>query len=280
MIKYAFCSYSFNRLLKAGKQDIFQHIKDVKQLGACQIDPWNGHLETIFRNDQQVPLNADPAVHGVLSQAEKDYLLKIKEAAQADHLPWGCLAADGAHIYDDNEAVRRKNRAVACRWLSVAALLGVKLVRIDAGGPADLPDTVLKAIVNGYGDLIKRAVDLGLRIVIENHWGPSVYPGNIIKLLESVPGLGFLFDTNNWAPGLRDEGWERCAKLAAATHLKTFTFDKDGWETTADLKRVIRILLDCGYRDVWGIESCPRDGDEMEGARKTVRLLTMALGEK
>jgi sugar phosphate isomerase/epimerase len=280
MIKYAFCSYSFNRMLKAGQQDIFQHIKDVKKLGACQIDPWNGHLATIFQNDRQVPLNAGPAEHGILSQAEKDYLQQVKDAAQAVGLPWGCLAADGAHIYDENEAVRKKNRAVACRWLAAAAFLGAAHLRVDAGGPADLPGPVLKVIAAGYADLIKRAADVGVRIIVENHWGPSVYPDNIIKLLESIPGLGYLFDTNNWAAGLRDQGWERCAKLALVTHFKTFAFDQDGWETSADLKRAVRILLDSGYHGVWGIESCPRDGDEMEGARKTVALLTMALGEK
>jgi len=30
--------------------------------------------------------------------------------------------------------------------------------------------------------------------------------------------------------------WERCTKYADATHVKTFYFDEDGWETTTRWK--------------------------------------------
>jgi len=78
---------------------------------------------------------------------------------------------------------------------------------------------------------------------------------------------------------LREEGWERCARYAAATHVKTFEFDADGWEKSADLKKAIRLLVEAGYDGVWGIESCPRDGDEIRGALRTMDLIRRALAE-
>jgi len=36
---YAFCSFSFHRLLAEGKQDIFRHISDCSNLGACRLAP-------------------------------------------------------------------------------------------------------------------------------------------------------------------------------------------------------------------------------------------------
>ena len=36
------CSYSFHRLLAAGKQDIFRYITDCKELGCTGLDAWNG----------------------------------------------------------------------------------------------------------------------------------------------------------------------------------------------------------------------------------------------
>jgi sugar phosphate isomerase/epimerase len=278
-MKYAFCSYSFHRMLEAGKQDIFQHIKDVKELGACQIDPWNAHLAVVREGDKSVKPGDDPEKASLTSN-EIDYLKSVTDAAQQAGLPWGCIAADGAHIYEETEEKRRMTRCVAHRWLQVAQFLGATQVRIDAGGPENMPDNVFPFIVKGYNELISRAKEMGIQILVENHWGPIKYPSNAVKLLEAVKGLGMLFDTNNWAKGFQEEGWERCAKYAAETHVKTFAFDQNGWDPTVDLKKAIKILVDNGYNGVWGIESCPRDGNEMEGARKTVQLIKMALGEK
>ena len=43
-MELSICSYSFHRLLAAGKQDIVRYIADCKELGCTQLDPWNGHL--------------------------------------------------------------------------------------------------------------------------------------------------------------------------------------------------------------------------------------------
>jgi hypothetical protein len=73
---------------------------------------------------------------------------------------------------------------------------------------------------------------------------------------------------------LRDEGRRRCAKYATATHVKTLDWDESGNETSGEnAPEAIQILLDAGYRGVWGIESVPRDGDEIAGARNTITLI-------
>ena len=40
-------------------------------------------------------------------------------------------------------------------------------------------------------------------------WGPTVVPDNVVKLCESIEGLGLLLDTNNFKPELREAGVER-----------------------------------------------------------------------
>ena len=150
-------------------------------------------------------------------------------------------------------------------------------MRIDPGGPAEMPEAVFQIIVEGYQDLVKRAQAKGLQLLIENHWGAANRPENIVRILEAVPGLGLLFDTHNWAPGTQPQGWELCARYAQATHIKTFAFDEAGNESTTDIPQVMRRLIETGYRGVWGIESCPRDGDEHTGARKTIELIRRVL---
>ncbi len=275
-MELSICSYSFHRLLAAGKQDIFKYITDCKELGFTLLDPWNAHLAPL--NDPETVLNvgSDPENASLVPQHE-DYLDQVKRAADEVGLPFGCIAVDGAHIYEPTPEARQANRALAYGWLDVAEKLGARQLRIDAGGPEEMPDDAFQIIVAGYQDLIARGQDKGIEIVVENHWGPTKFPKNVVKLMEAVDGLGLLFDTGNWATGMREQGWQMCAKYATITHIKTFSFDEQGNEPSVDIPKAMHILLDAGYEGCWGIESCPRDGDEYEGAKKTIALIKRVL---
>lgn len=270
--------FSFHRLLQSGKQDIFGYISDCRRLGATQLDPWNAQLAPIRDADHVVKAGSDPQ-HAQLTSQDDDYLRRVREAADEAGLPFGCIAVDGCHIYEPTADAREANRRLADRWLDVAGILGASQVRIDAGGPAEMPDDVFGMITEGYRDLIERAARKGIEVLTENHWGPSVIPENVVRLLEAVDGLGLLFDSCNWAPGLRERGWEMCARYARSTHFKTFKFDEDGNDPTFDNPYAIRLLVEAGYAGCWGIESVPDDGDEYGAVEKTRELIRRALQE-
>jgi sugar phosphate isomerase/epimerase len=141
-----------------------------------------------------------------------------------------------------------------------------------------MPDGAFRVIVDGYRDLIERAGQRGIQVITENHWGPTRHPENLLRLLQEVDGLGFLFDTNNWAQGKQREGWERTAHLADAVHVKTFSFDERGNDPSVDLSVPIHLLAEFGYGGCWTVESVPRDGDEIEGARRTIELIRREVG--
>jgi sugar phosphate isomerase/epimerase len=271
-MQLAICSFSFHRLLAAGKQDMFKYITDCKELGCTQLDPWNAHLADLKKGDDVLHVGHNPGT-GKLGAADDEYVGRVKAAADKAKMPFGCIAVDGAHIYEEDVEKRKANRAVAYRWLDIAKRLGAKQVRIDAGGPEDMPDSSFAVIKEGYRDLIDRAKPAGIKILFENHWGPTKHPRNVLRLLESIDGLGYLFDTNNWAEGERDEGRTKCAKYADSLHIKTFEFDAKGNETTADLDGVFKLLKQTGYKGAWGIESVPKDGDEYAGVKKTIALI-------
>ncbi len=278
-MELSICSYSFHRLLEAGQQDVFQYISDCHTLGCTQLDLWNGHLPSLLDDEARPegPSSFTPE-YAQLSADELDYLAGIKATADSAGLPFGCLAVDGAHIYESSPEVRQAQQIKAHRWLNIAEQLGVEQIRIDSGGPSEMPDDIFEIIVTGYNDLIPRAGEKGMEIVIENHWGASRIPENVVRIIEAVPGLGLLFDTGNWPEGMREMGWERCARYARATHLKTYAFDAEGNETTVDIPRAMRILQEAGYQGSWGIESVPRQGDEFEAAKKSVALVRRVLG--
>jgi sugar phosphate isomerase/epimerase len=276
-MELSICSYSFHRLLEAGHQDVFKYVSDCHALGCTQLDLWNGHLPSLLDDEARSPSSFTPE-YAQLSAGEIEYLAEIKATADNAGLPFGCLAVDGAHIYEPSPEARQAQQIKAQRWLNIAGLLSAQQIRIDSGGPPEMPEYVLEVIVTGYNDMIPRAGEKGIEVVIENHWGASRIPENVVRILEAVPGLGLLFDTGNWPEGMRETGWTRCARYARATHLKTFAFDAEGNETTVDIPRAIRILQEAGYQGSWGIESVPREGDEVEAAKKSVALVRRVLG--
>jgi sugar phosphate isomerase/epimerase len=270
--------FCFHGLIGSGQQDIFRYITDCKDLGATQLDPWNAQLAPIHDSDDVIRAGRDPG-HAKLSAQDDAYLRRVRDAADAAGLPFGCIAVDGAHIYEVDPEARKGNRILAYRWLDAAAILGARQVRVDAGGPAELPDDVMGIIAEGYRDIIARAGGMGIEILMENHWGPSVIPENVARIIEAIDRLGLLFDTHNWAPGMQERGWELCAKYARSTHFKTFSFDEDGNELSVDLHRAVRLLVQAGYDGCWGVESCPEDGDEYGAARETIALIKRSLGD-
>jgi len=276
-MELSICSYSFHRLLEEGGQDVFQYINDCHSLGCTQLDLWNGHLPSLLDDETRSPSSFTPE-YAQLSSDEMDYLGRIKAAADGAGLPFGCLAVDGAHIYEPSPEAQQAQKIKAHRWLNIAGQLSAQQIRIDSGGPPEMPDDVFEVIVSGYNDLIPRAGEKGIEVVIENHWGASRIPENVMRILDAATGLGLLFDSGNWPAELRETGWTRCARYARATHIKTFAFDAEGNETTVDIPRVMHILQETGYQGSWGIESVPRQGDEIEAARKSIALVRRVLG--
>ena len=276
-MELSLCSYSFHRLLEAGQHDVFQYISDCHALGCTQLDLWNGHLPSLLDDEARSPETFTPE-YAQLSPDEMDYLAQIKAAAEAAGLPFGCLAVDGAHIYETSPEARQAQQIKAYRWLNIAEQLSTEQIRIDTGGPSEMTEEVLEVIVAGYNDLIPRAGEKGMKVVMENHWGASRIPENVVRIMEAVPELGLLFDTGNWPEGMRETGWTRCARYARATHLKTFAFDDEGNETTVDIPRAMHILQEAGYLGSWGIESVPRQEDEFETAKKSIALVHRVLG--
>ncbi len=274
----AIASFSFHRLLASGQQDMFKYIDDCKALGVTQLDPWNAHMALLVEGDKALKAGgAGPDVR--LSADEETYLRQVRAAADRAGLPFGCVAADGAHIYEPTPEARQLTRAVAYRWLQAAHRLGARQVRIDTGAAEGFPEAVFEVVAAGYQDLIARGRELGLEILFENHWGISNHYENVLRLVEGVAGLGLLFDTHNWRPGSQTVAWVHCARYARAVHMKTFGFDAAGNEPSVDMALAIRLLVATGYRGAWGVESVPGDGDEYGAARKTLALIERNLKE-
>lgn len=247
------CSYSFHRSFEAGEMDIDGYVDFCGRLGFTELDAWSRHLG---------------GAHDDAREADR-----LRDRAEEAGVPFGSIAVDGADAWAPTEEERAENRERTERWLETAARLGAKQARFNAGPfhlgfePGDGTDEMFEGVVGGFADLVARGRAHGVEVLTENHWGPFQHPSDLGRLLDAVPGLGFLFDTHNWPDGLLQEAWDRYAHRARLTHMKTFGGDD------ADLPRVVSILRESGYDGTWGVESVPPDGDERAAAARTLERL-------
>ena len=285
MIEYSVISFSFKQSFRDGRMDLFSWIDTCADLGIKGLDPWAAHFATLKDPAKQLFTGTHPGQSEVVLDAEDNaFLDKIREHAERKGCVFGCLASDGpTYIYEPEAWKRPINRQLAERWIDAASRLGCRQIRIDPGQwhEPTVPDDVMRIIVDGYRHLIDYAGPRNVRVVVENHWGCSAYPSVLFDLLDRVPDLGLLHDTNNWAQGKQAEGWLKAAPRAEALHIKCRYWADDGEELSQHVGHAIRLLRQAGYKGMWGIESAPADGtDEIEGVKRTMRLIEKYLKEQ
>ena len=278
-MKLGICSFAFHRTWAAKKMDFAGLISTCKELGCTTLDPWNAHLNEPTTGDDTVRAGSNPqdARLGTPSDAHVATLVKL---VKAGGLPVGCVAIDGGHVYEADATKNALNRERAHRWIDISGKLGASHVRIDAGGPEDMPAPILAEIVAGYRDVIAHAKKYNIRVLVENHWGPTIIPENVNRLLDAVDGLGLLFDTNNWKKERQFDAWKLCAHRSEVVHVKTFAIGDDLIDPEIDLRDAFALLRKHAFNGIWCVESVPKDGDEIAAARRTLNLIRREAGPR
>jgi sugar phosphate isomerase/epimerase len=114
-----------------------------------------------------------------------------------------------------------------------------------------------------------------LPVVIENHWGISSRPENIITIVEAVksPWLGTCPDFGNFPRDVDPyDGLRILAPRALHVQAKSARFDANGEETSIDYRRALRILRDSSYDGTLAIEY-EGGGRDLEGCIRTRELI-------
>jgi len=204
------------------------------------------------------------------------YLRELRHRAEAEGVALLNIAVDNQGDLSAAEPEQRRQAVENHRrWLDVAATLGCNAVRANTGGrdAPNLEERVARCMET-FGALAEAAASRGLRMLIENHGGVSGDPERIVRIVQGVGGtaIGTLPDFGNFPAAIRYDALAKIAPFAGAVHAKTYAFNAQGEETTLDVGRCVRILLDAGYRGPFGIEF-EGQGDDHEGVLKTKALL-------
>lgn len=230
-MRVSLMSYTFNPMTRAGTMDCFGYLEAVRyRYGLRTADLWNRTLASI----------------------EPEYLAQVKAGLAERELELVNLAVDGAHIWEDDPAVREEHYQVALAHMAAAEALGAKTLRIDAGGGREdrhFTDEQFDHIVLRYKEYARRAADNGYRVGPENHWGSEAVPEEVVRLCEAVdsPAFGVLLHTRRWFGEHAAHGDKVAAPWVMHTHLTMNVNDEELAETMV-------MLRDAGYTGAWGIE--------------------------
>mgnify|MGYP003630155136 CR=1 FL=1 len=164
------------------------------------------------------------------------------------------------------------------KWISAAKFLGCHAIRVNAHG--DAPWEARRDLAADSLHRLGRVGDeFGIDVIVENHGGLSSNGKWLAEVMVAAdhPRVGTLPDFGNFriAGGEdydRYQGVTELMPFARAVSAKSHDFDDAGNETHTDYERMLKIVLDAGYRGHVGIEF-EGGADEVEGIRLTQRLL-------
>jgi sugar phosphate isomerase/epimerase len=125
-----------------------------------------------------------------------------------------------------------------------------------------------------------------INVLVENHGGLSSNGAWLAGVMEAVdhPRCGTLPDFGNFNLGNgevydRYLGMEELMPYAKAVSAKSHAFDEEGNEREKDYFRIMKIVLEAGYRGYVGIEWEGSEISEPEGIRATKALLERVRAE-
>ena len=217
---------------------------------------------------------------------DRSYLRDLQGRADAHGVTSLLIMCDGEGALGDPDADLR-TRAVEnhYRWVTAAAFLGCHSIRVNAQSSGS-PDEQRRLAADGLRRLTEFAEQHEINVIVENHGGLSSNGAWLASVMTAVdhPRCGTLPDFGNFRVA-EDEMYDRyrgVAELmpfAKAVSAKSHDFDDLGNERDTDYMRMMRIVLDAGYRGYVGIECEGETLPEPEGIRATKALLERVLAE-
>lgn len=210
------------------------------------------------------------------------YLGEFKKRADGLGVKILLLMVDGEGALGQPDAAKRKQAMENhYKWVEAARHLNCHSIRVNAETEGvGTPEEQAERAADGLRQLAQFAAKHGLNVLVENHGGLSSHGAWLAGVIKKVnlPNCGTLPDFGNFRirEGEEYDRYQGVAELmpfAKAVSAKSHDFDAEGNEVHTDYRRMMRIVLQAGYRGYVGIEY---EGDrlsEPEGIRATKALL-------
>jgi len=247
------------------------------------------HLDFPAYTKNRFDIHAVEYVNSFFKDKANDmiYLHELKKRCDDIGVTSVLIMCDGeGALGDPDEAKRLQAVDNHYKWVEAAKFLGCHSIRVNAASGGSY-DEQMKLAADGLSRLSEFASLHGLNVIVENHGGLSsngAWLAGVMKMVD-IPNCGTLPDFGNfcldWSRSKDPDAWydryqgvTEMMPFAKAVSAKSHVFDpQTGEETETDFHRMMRIVMDAGYRGYVGIEYEGSELSEVEGVLATKRLL-------
>ena len=211
---------------------------------------------------------------------DKNYLNELKKICDNEGVKSLLIMCDGEGKLGDPD----KNKRISSvnnhkRWIEAAKHLGCHSIRVNASSSGSY-DNQQKLAADGLSRLSEFASTHGLNVIVENHGGLSSNGQWLSGVMKSVnmKNCGTLPDFGNFRIGGgktydRYKGVKELMPFAKAVSAKSHDFDDNGNEIHTDYHKMMKIVIDAGYRGYVGVEYEGSKLSEYDGIKATKKLL-------
>ena len=211
---------------------------------------------------------------------DKNYLNELKKICNNEGVKSLLIMCDGEGKLGDPD----KNKRISSvnnhkRWIEAAKHLGCHSIRVNASSSGSYDDQQ-KLAADGLSRLSEFASTHGLNVIVENHGGLSSNGQWLSGVMKSVnmKNCGTLPDFGNFRIGGgktydRYKGVKELMPFAKAVSAKSHDFDDKGNEIHTDYHKMMKIVIDAGYRGYVGVEYEGSKLSEYDGIKATKKLL-------
>lgn len=263
-----------------------------KQVFKISLAQWSLH-KALFKKEldnldfaktakQDFGISAIEFVNQFFKDKAKDmnYLRELNKRAKDLGVEHRLIMCDGEGALGDTDAAKR-TQAVEnhYRWVEAAKFLGCKIIRVNAQSKGSYEEQQ-KLAADGLRRLSEFGAKHKIHVVVENHGGLSSNGQWLAGVMKMVghPYCGTLPDFGNFRVSQtemydRYKGVTELMPFAKAVSAKSHDFDERGEEIHTDYHKMMKIVLDAGYRGFVGIEYEGEKMSEADGIKATKKLL-------
>ena len=259
--KISLAQWSLHKSIRAGKMDNLDFAASTRNdFGIAAVE----YVNQFFKDKAQ----------------DAAYLTEMNKRAADNDVTQLLIMIDGegqlGHA-DDKERAKAVNNHH--RWVDAAKALGCRSIRVNASSQGTYDEQISLA-ADGLRSLTEYGDTQGINVIVENHGGLSsngAWLSSVIKKVDhprcgTLPDFGnFRLKNNEWYD--RYKGVTELMPFAKAVSAKSLEFDQDGNETKTDYRRMMKIVLDAGYKGWVGIEYGGSKLSEHDGIKATKALL-------
>ncbi|MDX1963452.1 MAG: sugar phosphate isomerase/epimerase family protein [Pirellulales bacterium] len=219
---------------------------------------------------------------------DEKYLADLKRRADDHGVKSLLIMCDGEGQLGDPDSAKRTEAVTNHhKWVDAAKALGCHSIRVNAGSDGKLSyEEQQKLAADGLSRLTEYGEKANIAVIVENHGGLSsngAWLAGVMKLVNK-PLCGTLPDFGNFRVSDKEEydrykGTAELMPFAKGVSAKSYDFNEAGDETTIDYRKMLKIVLDAGYKGYIGIEYEGGRLSEADGILATKKLLDKLRGE-